>query len=90
MTTITHPDLFLFFIGVIGVAAFLSLVRIIKGPTAADRAVAMDIMTNITIVLLVILGLFFDRFVYLDVALVYGILSFVGIIAIARYLEKGM
>ncbi len=90
MTTITHPDLFLFFIGVIAVAAFLSLVRIIKGPTAADRAVAMDIMTNITIVLLVILGLFFDRFVYLDVALVYGILSFVGVIAIARYLEKGM
>lgn len=80
----------LIFIGVIAVATFLSIVRFIKGPTGADRAVALDIMTNITIVLLVVLGFFFQRYVYLDVALVYGILSFVGIMAIARYLEGGL
>ncbi len=78
------------FIGVISIATFLSIVRAIKGPTGADRIVALDVMTNITIVLLVLLGYYFQRFVYLDVALVYGILSFVGVIAAARYLEGGL
>ncbi len=78
------------FIGIISVATFLSIVRAIKGPTGADRVVALDVMTNITIVLLVLLGYYFQRFVYLDVALVYGILSFVGVIAAARYLEGGL
>ena len=78
------------FIAVISLATFLSIVRAIIGPTGSDRAVALDVMTNITIALLAILGFFFQRFVYLDVALVYGILSFVGVIAVARYLEGGL
>ncbi len=78
------------FIAVISLATFLSIVRAIKGPTGSDRAVALDVMTNITIVLLALLGFFFQRFIYLDVALVYGILSFVGVIAVARYLEGGL
>ena len=83
-------SLYTIFIGVIAIATFLSIVRAIKGPTGADRVVALDVMTNITIVLLVLLGFYFQRFVYLDVALVYGILSFVGVIAAARYLEGGL
>lgn len=78
------------FITVISIAAFLTIVRLVKGPTAPDRAVALDILTNITIVLLVILGFYFHRYIYLDVALVYGILAFVGVIALARYLEGGL
>ena len=83
-------DLCAIFITLIAIATFLTLIRLIKGPTGPDRAVALDILTNITIVLLVLLGFYFQRFVYLDVALVYGILSFVGVIAIARYLEGGL
>ncbi len=83
-------DLCIVFITLISVAASLTIVRLVKGPTAPDRAVAMDILTNITIVLLVIIGFYFKRFIYLDVALVYGILAFVGVIALARYLEGGL
>jgi multicomponent Na+:H+ antiporter subunit F len=83
-------DLCIVFITLISVAAALTIVRLVKGPTAPDRAVAMDILTNITIVLLVILGFYFRRYIYLDVALVYGILAFVGVIALARYLEGGL
>ncbi len=78
------------FITLISVAAFLTIIRLVKGPTAPDRAVALDILTNITIVLLVLLGFYFKRFIYMDVALVYGILAFVGVIALARYLEGGL
>ena len=80
----------LIFIFIIGVGIILCIIRMIIGPTAADRAIAMDTATTVAVALLVLLGFVFDRYVYLDVALVYSIISFVGLIAIARYLEKGI
>ena len=68
----------------------LSFVRLILGPTIADRAVALDGMTIIAISLIVFIAYYLNRVVYLDVAIVYGLISFVGIVAIARYLERGI
>ena len=78
------------FLVIIGAAIFLCLVRMIKGPTAPDRAVAVDTISTITTALLVFLGFIFKRYVYLDVALVYAVLTFIGSVAIARFLEKGI
>jgi multicomponent Na+:H+ antiporter subunit F len=78
------------FLLVIGAAIVLCLIRLIKGPTAADRAVALDTVTTVTTALLVILALVFKRYIYLDVALVYAVLMFIGSVAIARFLEKGI
>ncbi|MFW5901111.1 MAG: monovalent cation/H+ antiporter complex subunit F [bacterium] len=80
----------LIFTGIIVIGIILCIIRMAKGPTAADRAIAMDTATTVTVALLVLLGFVFDRYVYLDVALVYSIISFVGLIAIARFLEKGI
>jgi multicomponent Na+:H+ antiporter subunit F len=52
--------------------------------------VAADTACTVTTALLVVLALVFDRGVYLDVALVYSVLTFVGLVAVARYLEKGI
>ena len=68
----------------------LSFVRLILGPTIADRAVALDGMTIIAISLIVFIAYYSNRVIYLDVAIVYGLISFIGIIAIARYLERGI
>ncbi|MFO7740610.1 MAG: monovalent cation/H+ antiporter complex subunit F [Desulfatiglandaceae bacterium] len=78
------------FLLVIGAAIVLCLIRLIKGPTAADRAVALDTVTTVTTALLVILALVFKRYIYLDVALVYAVLMFIGSVVIARFLEKGI
>jgi multicomponent Na+:H+ antiporter subunit F len=59
------------------------------GPTAADRAVAVDTITTTIVALLVILAFIFDRYIYLDASLVYSLLSFVGLCAIARFMERG-
>ena len=67
------------FLTIIGAGIILCLSRMLKGPTAPDRAVAVD--TTATI---------FERYVYLDVALVYAVLTFIGSVAIARFLEKGI
>lgn len=77
-------------LSVIGLGIILCLLRMIKGPAAPDRAVAVDAMATITTALLVLLGFIFDRYVYLDVALVYAVLTFIGLVTIARYLEKGI
>lgn len=78
------------FLTIIGLAILLCLLRMLKGPTAADRAVAVDTAATITTALLVLLGSIFERGVYLDVALVYAVLTFVGLVAVARFLEKGI
>ena len=77
--------------GAIALAAiFLAFIRMIKGPTAADRVVALDVMTIIAISLIIYLASHFQRVIYVDIALVYGLISFVGVVAIARYMERGL
>ena len=68
----------------------ITLIRLIKGPSIADRAVAIDTMTIAGISLIVFLAAMLGRIIYVDVAIVYAIISFVGIIVIARYLERGL
>ena len=77
-------------LGLIAAGIVLCVLRLLKGPTAPDRAVAVDTAATITTALLVLLGSTFGRHVYLDVALVYAILTFIGSVAIARFLEKGI
>ncbi len=78
------------FFSLIGLGIVLSTLRLIKGPTAPDRVVALDTLSTITTTLLVLLGFTFKRYIYLDVALVYALLTFIGAIVVARILEKGL
>ncbi len=78
------------FLVIIGLGVILCLLRMLQGPTAPDRAVAVDTSATVTTALLVLLGFFFKRYVYLDVSLVYAVLTFIGTVAIARYLERGI
>ena len=78
------------FLTIIVAGVVLCLLRMLKGPTAPDRAVAVDTIATITTALLVLLGSIFQRYIYLDVALVYAVLTFIGLVTIARFLEKGI
>jgi len=78
------------FLTIIGISILFCFLRMLMGPTAADRAVALDTVTTVTIAFLVVLGYVFNRYIYLDVSLVYAVLMFVGSVAIARFLEKGI
>jgi multicomponent Na+:H+ antiporter subunit F len=76
--------------GVMLAGVVLCLLRLLMGPTASDRAVAADTACTVTTALLVLLAFLFGRRIYLDVALVYAVLTFVGLVAVARYLERGI
>jgi multicomponent Na+:H+ antiporter subunit F len=78
------------FLAVIGAGILLCFLRMLIGPTASDRAVAVDTITTTVVALLVFLGFIFQRYIYLDVSLVYSVLSFVGLVALARFLERGI
>jgi len=79
----------LFFIagGIAVVAGLLMLIRLFLGPTLADRVTAIDSMTIVAVSFIVFLAHVLGRFIYLDVALVYALISFVGVIVLARYIE---
>ncbi|MFT0891586.1 monovalent cation/H+ antiporter complex subunit F [Pseudochelatococcus sp. G4_1912] len=67
-----------------------SMARLVIGRTVVDRVVAIDILTVITISIIGLYAHLSGRFIYVDVALVYGVLSFLAVLAIARYLERGL
>ncbi len=71
-------------------AVLLAVLRLLRGPTAADRAVALDVMTLVFVPGMVALAVFSGRKIYLDVALVYGVLSFLGVMSLARYFDRGI
>jgi len=66
------------------VAIGLSAIRLFLGPTTPDRVVAADTLAVITTAGLAAI---FDNPIYLDIALVYGTLAFVGTVSIARAIE---
>jgi len=71
-------------------AMSLTMIRFLKGPTLSDRVVAFDVMGIMALSLLVILALYFQRSLYLDIALVLGTIGFLGTTIFGRYIEKGI
>ncbi len=72
-----------------GLGFVLAMLRFTLGPRAVDRVIAFDVLTIISVAGMVMAALVTGREIYLDVALVYARLSFLGVIVAARYLEGG-
>jgi multicomponent Na+:H+ antiporter subunit F len=68
-------------------AILLVLVRAIAGPTAYDRILAMNTMGTKTVIFVALLGFITKRPEFLDIALLYAILNFVGTIAVLKYVR---
>ncbi len=75
---------------IIGISFLLVTVRFLLGTSVVDRVVALDVLTISSVGLIVLLAHYFDRGIYIDVSIVYAILSFIGVIIIAKYLEKSL
>ncbi len=73
-----------FFLG----SLVLGLVRLVIGPSTADRLVGLNLVAGQVLSLLVLLTVKEDVALYLDVALVYDIFGFLGILAVVKYFTK--
>lgn len=69
-------------------ALVLSLLRMIKGPTAADRMVAIDLIGLLVAVLMLAHVMRSGDEAVLDVVLVFSVIAFLGTVALARYLQR--
>lgn len=64
----------------------LATVRLILGPTAPDRVIALDTVNTLVIASMILLGVIYREIIFVDVAIVYGLLSFVSTLYIAKYI----
>ena len=65
---------------------FLALARLIRGPDAADRIVALDLVSVLIVSLLAAYSIFSTETSFLDVAIGYALIAFLGTVALARFL----
>lgn len=79
---------FLVALTMVALAASLSFIRLAKGPTLPDRVIAIDLIGVLMVCLLVVMAGVTAQQALLDVAMVVALISFVGTVAYARYIER--
>ncbi|MCM3087692.1 Na(+)/H(+) antiporter subunit F1 [Bhargavaea ginsengi] len=74
---------------IIVISMALFVYRLIKGPTAPDRVIALDAMGVTLISVVALLSLLVGTSFYLEIILLLAILSFIGTVAFSKFIEKG-
>jgi multicomponent Na+:H+ antiporter subunit F len=65
------------------------LYRVLQGPTIFDRLLGHNGISTKAIILLIVMGIYFDRVdMFIDISIGYALLNLVGALAIAKYLEQ--
>ncbi len=78
------------FLYALGLVMMLSLHRIAWGPTVFDRLTGLGLIGTKTVVVLVLLGMATDSIpLFVDIALAYSAIAYVGTLTLAKYFEKG-
>ena len=73
----------------VSLAFLLSFWRLLKGPDAPDRILALDTLYVNTLALLVLLGIHRGSAIYFEAALLIAMMGFVGTVALCKYLLRG-
>ena len=75
--------------GLVAAAFALSLFRLLRGPSAPDRILALDTLYINAIALLVLLGIRLASPLYFEAALLIALMGFVGTVALCKFLLRG-
>jgi multicomponent K+:H+ antiporter subunit F len=73
----------------VGLAVALAFWRLLRGPSAPDRILALDTLYVNTIALLVLFGIYLGSNLYFEAALLIALMGFVGTVALCKYLLRG-
>lgn len=73
----------------VGLAVAFAFWRLLRGPGAPDRILALDTLYVNTIALLVLLGIQLGNNIYFEAALLIALMGFVGTVALCKYLLRG-
>jgi len=73
---------------ILALASIAGLFRLLRGPTIWDRLLGFNLFSSKVIIISILIGVIIDRSFMIDVALIYGVLGFIGTIMIARFVER--
>lgn len=77
-------------LGVLALTLAIAFWRLVKGPSAPDRVVALDLIAGVSVGMIAVFSALTGQQHPLRVAMGLALISFLGTVALARYLEKGM
>ncbi|TYB97631.1 MAG: cation:proton antiporter [Kosmotoga sp.] len=80
--------MFSFIAVLILVGALLVLFRAIKGPSIFDRVLSVNLIGTKAVVVIALIGFIHERPEFMDIALTYALINFIGPIAFLKYIEK--
>ncbi len=67
----------------------IAIIRVLLGPTVPDRVVGLDTINTLVIAGMLLFGAAYKEIIYIDVAIVYALLSYITTLYIAKYLQGG-
>lgn len=73
---------------IVGLAMLLSLWRLLRGPSAPDRILALDTLYVSTVAQLILFGMHLNTAIYFEVALIIAMLGFVGTVVMSKYVIR--
>lgn len=74
---------------VILLATAVALYRVLAGPVIVDRLLGLNVAGTKTIAVILLTGFLFDRVeFFIDIAFVYGMINFIGVLALSSYFER--
>ncbi len=76
-------------IAVLGVSILIALIRVVLGPTAFDRVLAVNSIGTMIILGVALHGFIMERTEFIDIAILYAILNFIGTFAVLKLFSTG-
>ncbi|AAO56950.1 K+/H+ antiporter subunit F [Pseudomonas syringae pv. tomato] len=74
---------------IFALAMVITLIRLIKGPSAQDRVLALDYLYIIAMLMMLVLGIRYASDTYFEAAMLIALFGFVGSFALAKFLLRG-
>ena len=78
-------DIWMYISVILAALILFAMIRLFLGPEISDRVVAFDTINTLTVALMIMLGVAFSEMFFVEIAIVYAVLSFVGTLFIAKY-----
>ena len=73
---------------ILALAMVIALYRVVRGPSHADRIIALDLLSILVVAMAALYAVHSGQEAFLDVAIAYALIAFLGTVAFARYLER--
>jgi multicomponent Na+:H+ antiporter subunit F len=67
----------------------LAIIRALKGPTVYDRIMAVNMFGTKTVLIIAVIAFITDRYDLLDIAVVYALINFIGVVAVLKFFGEG-